>query len=84
MPTRFAGEIPLGAAERQGPEVSGVLGEARWLALPAAVRTAHMKSALEALPRDVQVFFVRDHHGQVRAVARWYGSQPRQIAVTLQ
>lgn len=83
MATRFAGDIPLAAAERQGPEVSGRLQESRWLTLPVAVRTTHMKSALEALPREVQVFFVRDGEGQVRAIARWYG-QPRQISVTLQ
>jgi len=64
--------------------VSGSLADARWLALPAPVRTSHMERALEMLPRDVQVFFVRDRQGHVRAVARWYGSQPRQIAVTLQ
>jgi hypothetical protein len=83
MATRFAGEIPIGVAQRQGPEVSGALRDARWLSLAASVRTAHMKSALEALPRDVDVFFVRDPDGNVRAVARWFG-QPRQIAVTLQ
>ena len=84
MPAQFAGEIPLRAAERQGPEVSGALRDPRWLSLPATVRTAQMKAALEALPRDVQVFFIRDRDGQVRAVARWYGSASRQIAVTLQ
>ncbi len=84
LSTRFAGDIPLAGASRQGPEVSGSLADARWLALPAPVRTSHMKRALEGLPRDVQVFFVRDRQGHVRAVARWYGSQPRQIAVTLQ
>lgn len=83
MPTRFAGDIPLGSAERQGPEVSGQLKERGWLNLPPPVRTAQMKAALEALPREVQVFFVRDGEGRVRAVARWYG-QPRQIEVTLQ
>jgi hypothetical protein len=81
--TRFAGEIPLRAAERQGPEVSGSLQDSRWLGLAAPVRTAHLKRALEALPRDVQVFFVRDGDGQVRAIARWFG-QPRQISITLQ
>jgi hypothetical protein len=84
MPAQFAGEIPLGGAERQGPEVSGSLRDASWLSSPAALRTAQMRAALEALPRDVQVFFVRDRDGQVRAVARWYGNAPRQIAVTLQ
>ena len=79
---RFSGEIPLEAARRQGPEVSGALRDPRWLSLAPAVRTGHMKAALEALPRDVQVFFVRDGGGQVRAIARWYGQ--RQIAVTLQ
>jgi hypothetical protein len=79
--TRFTADIPLAAAARQGPEVSGDLRDGRWLALPASVRTAHMKAALEALPRDVQVFFVRDHDGHIRAVARWFG-QPRQIAVS--
>jgi hypothetical protein len=81
--TRFAGDIPLRAAERQGPEVSGSLRDRHWLALPAPLRTAHMKAALEALPRDVQVFFVRDGDGQVRAIARWFG-QPRQVSITLQ
>jgi len=81
--TRFAGDIPLRAAERQGPEVSGSLQDGRWLALPAPTRSAHMKAALEALPRDVQVFFVRDGDGQVRAIARWFG-QPRQVSITLQ
>jgi hypothetical protein len=83
VPTRFAGDIPLAAAERQGPEVSGSLRDGRWLSLPAPARSAQMRSALEALPRDVQVFFVRDVEGQVRAIARWFG-QPRQISVTLQ
>lgn len=82
-PIRFAGDIPLDGAKRQGPEVSGALRDSRWLALPASVRTAHMKAALEGLPRDVQVFFVRDGQGQIRAVARWFG-QTRQIAVTFQ
>jgi hypothetical protein len=81
MTTAFAGDIPLGGAERQGPEVSGALRDARWLSLPPAARTAHMKAALEALPRDVQAFFVRDGEGRVRAVARWFG-QPPQIQVT--
>ncbi len=80
---RFAGDIPLAAARRQGPEVSGALRDARWLGQSAAVRPPQMKAAREALPREVQVFFVRDAAGKVRAVARWYG-QPRQIAVTLQ
>lgn len=79
---RFSGDIPLEAATRQGPEVSGALRDPRWLSLSPAVRTGHMRAALEALPRDVQVFFVRDGGGQVRAIARWYGQ--RQIAVTLQ
>jgi hypothetical protein len=83
MSTQFAGDIPLGSAERQGPEVSGQLKESGWLNLPPSVRTAQMKTALEALPREVQVFFVRDGEGHVRAVARWYG-QPRQIEVSLQ
>ncbi|HWM85823.1 MAG TPA: hypothetical protein VNO33_08290 [Kofleriaceae bacterium] len=83
MATRFAGDIPLASAQRQGPEVSGDLRDARWLSQPPGVRTAHMKAALEALPHDVQVFFVRDREGQVRAVARWFGT-PRQISVTLQ
>lgn len=83
MSTRFAGDIPLQSAERQGPEVSGELRDARWLTLAPAVRTAHMKAALEALPPDVQAFFVRDRDRQVRAVARWFG-QPRQVQVTLQ
>lgn len=81
--TRFAGDIPIQSAERQGPEVSGELRDARWLTLAPAVRTAQMKAALEALPRDVQAFFVRDRDGQVRGVARWFG-QPRQVQVTLQ
>ena len=81
--TRFAGDIPIQSAERQGPEVSGELRDARWLALSPAVRTAQMKAALEALPRDVQAFFVRDRDRRVRAVARWFG-QPRQVQVTLQ
>jgi hypothetical protein len=78
---RFAGDIPLAGAARQGPEVSGELRDGRWLTLPPAVRTGHMKAALEGLPSDVQVFFVRDRDRQIRAVARWFG-QPRQIAVT--
>ncbi len=84
LTTRFAGDIPIAAASRQGPEVSGALNDERWLALPAPVRTTHMKRALEGLSRDVQVFFVRDRQGHVRATARWFGAQPRQIAVTLQ
>lgn len=84
LSTRFAGDIPISAASRQGPEVSGALRDERWLALPAPVRTTHMKKALEGLSRDVQVFFVRDREGRVRATARWSGGQPRQIAVTLQ
>jgi len=83
MSTRFAGDIPIGAAERQGPEVSGDLRDQGWVKLPPAVRTAQMKAALEALPLDVQAFFVRDRDRQVRAVARWFG-QPRQVQVTLQ
>jgi hypothetical protein len=82
LSTRFAGDLPLAEAARQGPEVSGTLRDAGWFALSPAARTAQMKAALEALPRDVQSFFVRDRDGQVRAVARWFG-QPRQIAVTL-
>jgi hypothetical protein len=84
LPTRFAGDIPITGASRQGPEVAGALHDERWLALPAAVRTTHMKQALEGLSREVQVFFVRDREGRVRATARWFGAQPRQIAVTLQ
>ena len=84
LSVRFAGDIPISGASRQGPEVSGALHDERWLALPAPVRTTHMKRALEGLSRDVQVFFVRDRAGRVRATARWSGGQPRQIAVTLQ
>jgi hypothetical protein len=78
----FAGDIPLEKAERSGPEVASTLRDTSWLALPDATRKAHMRAALSELPSDVEVFFVRDAAGAVRASARWFGS-PKQIAVTL-
>jgi hypothetical protein len=78
----FAGEIPLARAERSGGEVGGTLSDPAWLSLPRATRTAQMKAALSELPDDVDVFFVRDAAGAVRATARWYG-KPRRIAVVL-
>ncbi len=79
----FAGEIPLGAAERSGPEVAATLRDPAWLNLPVARRRDQMSAALRALPEDVAVFFMRDRAGKVVASARWYGKRPRQIAVTL-
>lgn len=79
----FAGDIPLASAEHSGPEVAGNLRDDRWLKLPDKQRRQQMTAALRDLPPGVEVFFVRDRAGKVRASARWFGSKPRQIAVTL-
>lgn len=78
----FAGEIPIKDVERLGVEVGGTLSDEGWLSQPAATRTAQMQAALEALPDDAQVFFVKDKAGTIRASARWYG-KARQVSVTL-
>ena len=79
----FAGEIPLARAERAGPEVGGTLADEAWLSAPDEARRAQMRAALERLPGDVEVFFVRDPAGRVRATARWFGGSQRMIDVTL-
>lgn len=78
----FSGDIPLTRASRLGPEVGGTVSDDAWFARPEDERRDQMEAALEHLPPDVQAFFVRDKHGQVRAAARRLG-HTRHISVTL-
>jgi hypothetical protein len=70
----FAGDIPIARAERSGTEVGATLSNDRWLSLPRATRSSQLRAALERLPDDVLVLFLRDRHGAIRATARWYGT----------
>jgi len=78
----FAEGIPLTGARQAGIEVAGTLADDSWLSTDEATRKDQMKDALRELPAGVQVFFVRDQKGAIRATARWFG-KPRDIDVQL-
>jgi hypothetical protein len=79
----FVSDIPIKGAEQFGAQVGATLDDDSWLMLPHATRVEHMQDALRALePRDVNVFFVKDSKGRVRATVQWFGN-PRRPAVEL-
>lgn len=76
-PTEFASDIPIDSAQQLGKQVGGQLTDPGWLDGPEDKRRASMKSALVNLQsRDVEVFYIQDQAGQVRATAQWYGDPP--------
>lgn len=75
-------DIKLEGVERLGKQVSATLVDEAWMSTPAAKRIEQMESALRSMYTDeIEVFYVKDGKGRVRAIAQWWGNPP-QIRVT--
>ncbi len=76
-PNEFAEDIPVESAQQLGKQVGAELVDASWLDGPDDARRAAMKTALVNLQsRNVEVFYIRDSSGAIRATAQWYGNPP--------
>lgn len=80
----FAGELPIRDARRIGAEVGAELSDPAWIGLSDDIRRDQLETALQNLERhQVDMLFVTDDTGQVRASAQFLGDS-RQIRVRFQ
>jgi hypothetical protein len=76
--TEFAAGIPVKSAQQFGAQVGAVVEDPGWFKRPAQERRDQMETALRGLEaRKVEVFFVRDRSGRVRATAQWFDNRSR-------
>lgn len=69
------GDIPAERLLRRGPEAGATLTDPSWLDLPRQARRSDLERALERLrANDVEVLFLRDPEGRIRATAQWHES----------
>jgi len=68
-------QIPAASADRLGPQVRVVLSSDSWLDTPENERREQLETTLRNLESSgVQVLYVRDQQGKVRAIAQVYDS----------
>jgi hypothetical protein len=76
--SNIATEIPISSAKRLGGDLSLVVSNDNWFALPAAERIAMLQATLRGVSSfDIKAMVILNSAGKMRASAQWMGEPPK-------